>query len=276
MEFLTELLAKRPLWLDNANTVLLSLAVLCLVYYVFAGSVIGFGVANLWIWLGAAGLFALRPLVYLVLQLCGKAPAEFLPSFVKTPLWVLFFAFIAYFALFEAVMLCHSFSKGEAGLDYVIVLGAKVNGTEPSAALRYRIEKAAEYLSANPKTKLIASGGKGEDEGISEAECIKSELLKLGADESRIILEDRSTSTYENFAFSLKLMEDKSASVGVITNGFHLFRSCGIARTAGIKAPQGISASYKGVLTPHYLAREFVSFNADLIFGHIKLSAVFG
>lgn len=276
MEFLIRFLEKRPLWLDNANTVLLCLVLFCLIYYVVAGLSVGFGVANLWIWPGAAGFFALRPLVYLVLEISGKNPAEFLPGFVKTPLWVLFFAFIAYFAIFETVVLCHGFSKGKGGMDYLIVLGAKVNGTEPSSALRYRIETAAEYMKANPETKLIASGGKGEDEGISEAECIKKELVKLGVEEERVILEDRSASTYENFAFSLKLMENKDATVGTVTNGFHLFRSGCIARTAGLEEFNGVSASYRGVLTLHYLAREFVSFNADLIFGHIKLSAVFG
>lgn len=275
MNFFTELLSKRPPWLDNANTVLLFIAVFCLIYYVLAGFAFGFGVANLWIWLGATGLFSLRPLIFFVLHLMEKDARNLFPSFVKIPIYVLFFAFLAYFAVFEAVLGFHSFAKGKENLDYVIVLGAKVNGTKPSNALRYRIDKAAQYLKENPTAKVIASGGQGEDEGISEAECIKRELIKKGIDENRIILEDRSTSTYENFLFSLQIINDEKASVGIVTNSFHLFRAGCLARTAGSNRFYSVSAPYKGLLAPHYFAREFVSFNADLIFGHINPSRIF-
>ena len=34
--------------------------------------------------------------------------------------------------------------KGEAGLDYIIVLGAQVRESGPSAALKYRLDEAVE------------------------------------------------------------------------------------------------------------------------------------
>ncbi|MDQ0879891.1 hypothetical protein [Peribacillus sp. V2I11] len=49
--------------------------------------------------------------------------------------------------------------------DYLIILGARVKGSAPSLSLQYRIDKAAEYLTANKQTVVIVSGGKrtGED-----------------------------------------------------------------------------------------------------------------
>src|SRR4051812_11327360 len=82
--------------------------------------------------------------------------------------------------------------------DYLIVLGARVKGTTPSLAFASRINTAAEYLKKNKETLVIASGGMGPGEAISEAESIKRELVQQGISETRIILEDQSTDTYEN------------------------------------------------------------------------------
>lgn len=125
--------------------------------------------------------------------------------------------------------------------DYVIVLGASVRGTVPSLAFASRINAAAKYLQENKDTVVIASGGKGPGEDISEAESIKRELVKQGISESRIILEDRSTNTYENIDFSKKLIP-KDAKLGiVVTNTFHLYRSISIAHGQGLEV-QGLPA----------------------------------
>ncbi|MCM3764275.1 YdcF family protein [Neobacillus niacini] len=119
--------------------------------------------------------------------------------------------------------------------DYLIVLGAKVNGTVPSLALARRIDAAAEYLKDNPTTLVIASGGQGRGEDISEAESIKRELLKQGISKSRIILENQSTDTYENIAFSKKLIPSEAKLGVVVTNAFHLYRGVSIARDQGLE-----------------------------------------
>ncbi|WP_413300647.1 YdcF family protein [Bacillus sp. 1P10SD] len=119
--------------------------------------------------------------------------------------------------------------------DYIIVLGARVKGTVPSLAFASRIKSAANYLKENKDTIVIASGGKGPGEDISEAECIKRELIKRGISESRILLEDRSTDTYENINYSRKLIP-KNAQLGlVVTNTFHIYRAVSIARDQGLK-----------------------------------------
>jgi uncharacterized SAM-binding protein YcdF (DUF218 family) len=125
--------------------------------------------------------------------------------------------------------------------DYLIVLGASVKGTVPSLAFASRINAAAKYLQENKDTVVIASGGKGPGEDISEAESIKRELVKQGISESRIILEDRSTDTYENIDFSKKLISEDAKFGLVVTNTFHLYRAISIARDQGLEV-QGLPA----------------------------------
>ena len=90
----------------------------------------------------------------------------------------------------------------------MIILGARVYGEKPSESLVERIKKASEFLQKNNSVKVIATGGKGSNEKISEALAIKRELLKLGISEERIILEDKSRNTIQNFEFSLKKIKE--------------------------------------------------------------------
>ena len=57
-------------------------------------------------------------------------------------------------------------TEGKPGLDYIIVLGAQIYERGPSAVLRFRLDKAVEYLNENPRTKCIVSGGKGSNEPV--------------------------------------------------------------------------------------------------------------
>ena len=47
-------------------------------------------------------------------------------------------------------------------LDYIIVLGAHVDGTRMTLALLERARRALLYLEENPGTKAVLSGGKGD------------------------------------------------------------------------------------------------------------------
>lgn len=137
--------------------------------------------------------------------------------------------------------------------DYVILLGAGVRGTEPSEILQDRIDRAYRYLSENPNAVCVATGGKGDDENISEAQCIYDHLTALGIDGSRIWLEDQATSTIENFRYSIALIEEKTGSVPetvtVLSNEFHLYRASRMAKDCGLQA------DFVAAPTSHYLIR---------------------
>ncbi len=120
--------------------------------------------------------------------------------------------------------------------DYAIILGAKVNGETPSLSLRYRLDAALEYANKHPHVQLILSGGKGPGEDISEGESMKKYLVGNGIDENRLIVESKSTSTYENIMNSKAMMPSSKKSVTIISSDYHLERAKRIARILNLEA----------------------------------------
>lgn len=121
--------------------------------------------------------------------------------------------------------------------EYIIVLGCKINGTEPGIYLRSRLNKAKEYLDKHPESKAILSGGQGVDEDISEAQCMHNYLIQAGIDEERLIVEAASTSTFENFRNSVEILKSKGISINeitVVTNDFHEYRASEFAKKCGL------------------------------------------
>ncbi|MFI8707192.1 YdcF family protein [Bacillus sp. NPDC077411] len=116
---------------------------------------------------------------------------------------------------------------------YVLILGAKLFGDKPSLSLQNRLDVALGYLHSHPKVKVVVSGGQGDDEDISEALSMSRYLMENGIGKERILLEDRSTSTYENIKFSKDLYDIKHAVV--VSNTYHLYRAKIIADRLGMK-----------------------------------------
>ncbi|MCK1992764.1 YdcF family protein [Peribacillus muralis] len=150
----------------------------------------------------------------------------------------------------------HQPIPGEA--DYLIILGARVKGSVPSLSLQYRIDKAAEYLTANKQTVTIVSGGKGPGEDISEAQAMQQALVEQGIEEARIILEDNSTTTYENIVFSKKLIPDPKAHGVIVSNDFHIYRAVKIATKEGLNI-EGVPAKTPKVSMPKSYLREYLA-----------------
>ncbi len=139
-----------------------------------------------------------------------------------------------------AIIIHASMGSPDTNCSYIVVLGAKVNGTSPSISLSDRIDAAYHYLTENPETIAILSGGQGADEGISEAQCMYNYLTKMGIDGNRLLLEDKATSTWENIQFSLDIIEEKTgtrpASIGLLSSEYHLFRASLFAKDCGVTA----------------------------------------
>ena len=127
----------------------------------------------------------------------------------------------------------------EKSCDYMVMLGAKVREDGPSVSLWDRIHGAADYLQAHPEVICIVSGGRGQDEPMTEAQAMFDELVKLGIDPSRIWLEDKATSTWENLNFSLALIEEKTGTrpekIGVVSSEYHLLRASLFAKKCGVE-----------------------------------------
>jgi len=129
----------------------------------------------------------------------------------------------------EALIIRASFGNPREEVQYMVVLGAKVNRDGPSVSLWDRICGAYIYLEAHPQTIAVLSGGQGTDEPITEAECMYRELINLGIDPRQLRLEEEATSTWENLKFSLDLIEAETGSrpqkIGVLSSEYHLLRA---------------------------------------------------
>lgn len=149
-----------------------------------------------------------------------------------------------------------------APVDAVIILGAGVNGEEPSAALWSRIRAAEDYLEIHPEVPVVLSGGQGPGEAISEAEAMRRALWTNSESwNERYLLEDRSTSTAENFKYSKELLEEygldtDTAVIAVVTNDFHCFRTHLIAQRQGLHIVDVPAELPWWWLTANYYVRE--------------------
>lgn len=155
--------------------------------------------------------------------------------------------------------------------QYVIVLGAGVDGTRPSLSLRYRLDAAYAYLTANSDAICIVSGGQGPGEDITEAACMYADLTAKGIAPERVWQEDAATNTQENIAYSLALIEEKTGvrpeSAGIISSEFHLYRAGMFAARQGLTMV-GIPAKTQWVsLRINYTLREIVAVWFYSIFG---------
>ena len=150
--------------------------------------------------------------------------------------------------------------------DFVIVLGAKIreDGTL-TPILKARVDKAIEFAKkqkecANKNIIFVTSGGKGQDEVISEAEAMKNYLLKNGINQENIIIEDKSTNTLQNMRFSKQKIDETNKNGKIIfsTTNYHVFRSGVIANNEGIDC-EGIGSKTKWYFYTNALIREFIA-----------------
>lgn len=217
----------------------------------------------------SAGMFACAALFFVTIhwsklfELFCKNKALRITAIIITAIAV---ALIILAAVISAFMLSAVNSPPPENTT-VIILGCKVKGERPSLMLSKRINAAYEYLSENPNAMCIVSGGQGSDEIMSEAECMKRELVKKGIAEERIIMEDKSTSTDENLRFSLEKMQENglSGSVTIVTSEFHQLRAKMIA-SEYFPESYAVSAPTAWYLLPTYWVREWFGVTYQFIF----------
>ncbi len=132
----------------------------------------------------------------------------------------------------------------EVDADALIVLGAALHGDKVTWVLSNRLDTAADYLETHPECIAVVSGGQGSGEDMPEAVGMKRYLMEVRRiDENRIYTEEQSTSTLENFRYSMELIEKELGRrrIAFVTTDFHVFRAGRVARAAGLPAP-GIAA----------------------------------
>lgn len=259
-------------------------AILCLLYY---------GVIALYS--GVSTSFALFwPSLAIVLVLLASGLHYYHCHVGAVPLWLpvsaaTFCAACALiFVITELLIGWSAFTSTHRAADYVIVLGAKVRGREVSNSLKKRLDKALTYAENNPNTVLVLSGGKGDDEEISEAEAMYEYLRYNGIPESQLLLEAQSVNTVQNIIYSKNVIDyqekykalsareslmdsyterSDSIKIAVLTSNYHVFRAKSIAKKQGIDNISGIAAPGDPVLALHMWVREGFAVLKDKFMG---------
>lgn len=84
------------------------------------------------------------------------------------------------------------------GPEVMVIFGCQVKPDGPSILLRDRLDTALAYLEDHPNTRIVVSGGKGDDEHQSEAQCMYDYLTARGVRWNQILMEDQSRNTHQN------------------------------------------------------------------------------
>ena len=148
--------------------------------------------------------------------------------------------------------------------DFIIIHGAGLlDGERVTPLLKRRIDKAVQAFqqSKNPHIRLIASGGQGSDEKISEAQAMYNYLVAhTDVPKEAIILEEKSTTTYENLLFSKEIGEQlvENPRFLFVTNDYHVFRTSTYARQIGMQG-DGLGCSTASYYIPSAFIREYVA-----------------
>ena len=245
----------------------LALAAFCFTYYIVCAACAGFKSAFIVIWLvGAAGSLA----VFAVLHL-AKHGMIVIPTWLKIAFTVVMIAGAGWFAVAEGLIISGMNSKPQPGCDYILILGARVNGDTVSKALRQRLDAACEYATKadNQDAMIIVAGGQGAGENVTEAFAMRNYLMDKGIASNRILCEDQSTDTNEHLDYSIRMyIQDASASVVIVSNNFHIYRALKLAHAKGLTQVTGLPAENSSVLFLNNMVREAVGITKEMVFGN--------
>ncbi len=239
-----------------------AVGVACLIYCA-AIATAAFGTFFFLIW-GVMGAFCLLVAALLASERVKRA----VPGWLKRTAAGLFVLGTLIFCGVEGMILTRFGAKAQPGADYCIVLGAQWKAWGPSDVLKRRLDRALEYLEANPETVAVVCGGQGANEPMAEADGMRQYLMDAGIAGERILTENRSTNTRENLEFAAELLDKENSRVVVVTNNFHVFRAVGIAKKQGYHA-EGLAAGAVAWMVPNNLLREFLGVLKDFAAGNL-------
>ena len=129
-----------------------------------------------------------------------------------------------------------------AGLDAIVVLSEAVSPPQferpyalPDRETFNRCQYAA-WIYHNTGLPLLASGGGGDDGAPAFAATMRETLVAAGVPPERIWIEDRSTSTHENAAFSAQVLRQHGARrIALVVDARSMLRASACFRHEGIE-----------------------------------------
>lgn len=247
------------------SVIILILGIICILYFTFVNLVFGYTTFSIF--------YLVIGLIIIFYYFFRKRLMKiaWLKKIIK-PLRALSILGIIIFIVVEGIIIMYP-KKSVEKSDYVLVLGAGIRGENLTTTLRDRLNAAIKYMDeTNFKGDIIVSGGQGPGESITEAEAMRRYLVKKGINSDKIILENKSTNTFQNFKYTKEKVKDEeksdivNADVTVITTDFHALRSSIIAKRNGYENIKFYSSNTEWYLVPSMYAREFFAFFKSLVF----------
>lgn len=247
------------------ENILVVLSVLFGIYIIAAALYRGTGGGMLIAEAGICGFLILSALC-----LRFRVFARFLPVWLA---WILRCAVILLIALIAAICaaVCTGLTAKASGpADNAVVLGFRLLNGEADTDLELRMVRAYEYASAHTDTPIVLTGGGKDPDMPSEASVMKRMLLENGIDEGRIITEDESEDTRENFENTARIVGQDSRIV-IITSDYHIFRAGMCARKAGFSDIQCEAADSPLWLLPSNILGEAIAVGDGIAKGYLSL-----
>jgi uncharacterized SAM-binding protein YcdF (DUF218 family) len=149
----------------------------------------------------------------------------FLISSVLLIIFVIVYLSIALYVAIQA----ERDTKSKA--DAILILGARsyIEG-KYNPCLVARIKHAVDLYKTDYAPKILVSGGVDSEDKMNEVETMKKIAVESGVSPKDILLENRASSTYENFVFSqIILKKNGLKSVIIVTEPFHAARAALVA-----------------------------------------------
>lgn len=167
----------------------------------------------------------------------------------------------------ETSLMVHAANREPEPGATVVVLGCRVYGERPSLSMVERLDAAYDYLMEHEASACVLSGGRGNGENITEAECMYRYLVDKGISPSRLYKEEGSATTRENLLYSQQLIKEQGLNpvIAIATSEYHEYRAGQIAKKLGITyaAVPGRTAIW---LFPTYYVRELYGILYEWVF----------
>lgn len=124
-----------------------------------------------------------------------------------------------------------------APADCIIVLGAAVDGSEPSPVFAERIRHGVELYRKDMAKKLLFTGGFGEGQQYAESAVATAFAVQMGVPATDILTENQSHTTRQNLVQAKTLMNRSGLhSAIIVSDPLHMQRAMLMADDLGMKA----------------------------------------
>ncbi len=142
------------------------------------------------------------------------------------------------FTVYNAIRIYnYAFEYSEKKSDIAIVLGAGTNNGILSPVFKERIKHGIYLYENHLIRKIIFTGGKGENQDISDSQLAKNYAIQLGVPSNDILIEEDSHYTYDNLIEAKLIMDSLNYSTAlIVSDPLHMKRSMELALSANIES----------------------------------------